>query len=189
LVNHMEMMDVVRFLMDDIGVDGMTISSLVFSTQEILSEHAKWVAERQLDEKYIIQYPRGGVSDYESLSGMNFEAIWQMKKEVNSRYHTVQFEPDFMSLPDMKTYFLTNKFMPGYFDSKCNPSSTQITLLSNGDVLFLPGCFQIKMGNIREQSVDEIWNNAIYNEVRSVLSHKLSPICTHCCSNRQEKNF
>ncbi len=189
VVNHTEVLDVVEFLMNDIGIDSMTVSSLVFSTDSILSEHNKWVNQRSLDDRFVINFPRGGVSNEEELCLMDYEHIWKVKEQITATYPKVRYEPDFQSLSDMKTYFLTNTLMSDYFDTKCNPSSNQLFLLSNGDILFLPGCFQIKMGNIREQSVEEIWNSNAYNNIRSILSDNLSPICSHCCGNRKEKNY
>jgi len=189
IVNHTEVADVVEYLFDEVGIDSMTISSLVFSTDSIIAEHSKWISDRSLDDRYQIAFPRGGVSGVDELYQMDYDLIWNDKEKVTAKYKHVRYEPDFQSLEDMKTYFLTNKHMPEYFDSKCNPSVNQLVLLSNGDILFLPGCFQMKMGNIREQSVRDIWNSNAYNNVRSVLADDLSPICSHCCGNRKEKNF
>lgn len=59
------------------------------------------------------------------------------------------------------------------FRGKINP---------NGDV---NPCFYIltKMGNIKEQSFEEIWNSPKYREFRrKMVENNLVPICENCCS-------
>ncbi|HHT9106667.1 MAG TPA: SPASM domain-containing protein [Candidatus Wujingus californicus] len=38
-----------------------------------------------------------------------------------------------------------------------------------------------KMGNIREETFSEIWNNERTRHIRSLLSKNLPPICQKCC--------
>jgi len=63
-----------------------------------------------------------------------------------------------------------------------------MVLISNGDILFYPQCFQIKIGNIREKTFEEIWHGSLFDEIRDNLVDDLSPICAHCCANRIEKH-
>ena len=114
-------------------------------------------SDHNLGEKYEINIPHGGVDDKFDLQ-MDYEKIWETKEMLKHRYPQIRYEPDFESLNDLKDYFLANKVQENYFGTSCNPSRTTMTLLSNGDILFYPYCFEIKMGNVLQSSPREIWN-------------------------------
>lgn len=187
--NYREVPEVVRFLLDDMDIDSLTISFLVFSTPEILEKHQRWVRARGLDETFDIHIPRGGVHTREAFERMDFEKIWEDLKTLRGQYQKVRFEPDFRTLEHLKRYFLTDELMPDYFRQFCLPTRQEIALLSNGDILFMPGCFQIKIGNVREKGLDEIWKGKEMRKFRKILGTHLSPICAHCCANRVEKHL
>jgi sulfatase maturation enzyme AslB (radical SAM superfamily) len=187
--NYREVPEVVHFLLDDLGIDALTISFLVFSTPEILEKHCGWVKARGLPETFEIRIPRGGVYTRDVLERMDFEGIWNALETLRRRYQRVRFEPDFKTLEHLKLYFLTDDLMPEYFGQFCLPTRQEIVVLSNGDVLFMPGCFQIKIGNVRERGLDEIWKGNEMRALRKILGNDLSPICAHCCGNRVEKHL
>jgi MoaA/NifB/PqqE/SkfB family radical SAM enzyme len=187
--NYKEVPEVVHFLLDDLGVDALTISFLVFSTPEILEKHRRWVEARGLPETFEIRIPRGGVYTRGVLEGMDFEKIWQDMETLRARNQRLRFEPDFRTLEHLKRYFLTDDLMPDYFRQFCLPTRQEIVVLSNGDVLFMPGCFQIKIGNVRERGLDEMWKGNEMRALRKILGSDLSPVCAHCCANRVEKHL
>jgi len=39
----------------------------------------------------------------------------------------------------------------------------------------------VRMGNVFEEPLHEIWNNAVYRQFRETLSHGLMPGCARCC--------
>ncbi len=187
--NHLQCEGLADFLVGEIGVDGMTFSNLLFTAPETLAQHEEWVATRALPDIYKIKAPRGGLSGAKGFADFDFEAHFAMKQRILKKYSNIRFEPDFSSLEFLKKYYLTNEIMSYYFSDKCRPSNDTMTLISNGDILFFPQCFQIKIGNIRESSPDEIWQSTLFAEIRKVLAGDLSPVCAHCCANRREKEF
>ena len=187
--NYREVREVAHFLLDNLGIDALTISFLVFSTPDILEKHRGWVKARGLPETFEIRIPRGGVYIRDVLERMDFEKIWHDMETLRTSYQGVRFEPNFRTIEDVKRYFLTDDLMPEYFGQFCLPTRQEIVLLSNGDVLFMPGCFQIKMGSVREKGLDEIWKGKEMGELRRILESNLSPICAHCCGNRVEKHL
>ncbi|HOK90953.1 MAG TPA: SPASM domain-containing protein, partial [Candidatus Hydrogenedentes bacterium] len=42
-------------------------------------------------------------------------------------------------------------------------------------------CWIIKVGNVREQTLKEIWNNAIMRKFRQTCQKKLFAMCPGCC--------
>jgi MoaA/NifB/PqqE/SkfB family radical SAM enzyme len=178
---------IAEFLINEIGVEHLTFSFLIFSTNETLAAHESWRIKRDLPEVYRIKTTRGGQSSFEDFSCLDFEAIFTQKEKLKHRYKSIRFEPDFHSQEDLKTYFTTDRYMPIYFGDVCRPSRDTLTLISNGDILFFPQCFQVKLGNIRETRVSSIWQSDLFRQVRDTLSGDLSPVCSHCCANRVEK--
>lgn len=186
--NYEQVEPVAEFLLKDVGVENLTVSQLIFSTPQTLARHAQWVKRKELPERMKIEITRGGYSSLADLSRMDFAKIFETKERLKARFRNIRYEPDFETLGDLKTYFLTDEIMERYFAKSCRPSRTQLTLLSNGDVLFFPQCFQIKLGNIRSESAEGIWNSEAFSEIRKALSDDLSPICAHCCANRANKD-
>ena len=185
--NYEQTADVAKFLFEEVGIEAQTISFLLFSRRETLARHEDWVHHKGLSDNFRIALTKGGVTSFADFSGMDFEGIWNTKQDLQRRYENIRFEPNFRSLEDLRTYFLTDDVMSVYFHRSCNPSRTQFTLISNGDVLFFPQCFQIKLGNIRQQSPEEIWHSDLFRQIRAALARDLSPVCAHCCANRIEK--
>jgi MoaA/NifB/PqqE/SkfB family radical SAM enzyme len=186
--NYQDTEAVADFLLRDVGVENLTVSHLIFSTPQTLAAHEQWVKRKGLPEYMNIRLTRGGYSSRADLSRMDLAAVFETKERLKARYRNIRFEPDFRTLDDLRTYFLTDEVMNAYFASSCKPSRTQLTLLSNGDVLFFPQCFQVKLGNIRTESAQAIWNSEVQSAIRRALSDDLSPICAHCCANRVSKD-
>lgn len=52
---------------------------------------------------------------------------------------------------------------------------------SNGNVIFCP-IIKVGLGNLLEQSLDEIWNSDRFKELRlTLLKNNLTPVCKRCC--------
>lgn len=51
----------------------------------------------------------------------------------------------------------------------------------NGDVYPCMGNFSYKMGNIKQQSLESIWNGVKYIRLRNILKRELLPACARCC--------
>ena len=184
--NYKEMSTVAKLLLEEVGVDNMSMSMLVFSTVDTLRKHAEWQQKRELSELYDINIARGGggVESVDELSAIDFEDLWEVISVLNGKYQNLTVEPNFHSLEDLKKYFLTDEVMPEYFSSGCRVVREQMFLLSNGDIMFAPQCFQVKCGNIRETEIHDIWNGQRYMDLRKHLASDLSPVCSHCCGNR-----
>lgn len=61
----------------------------------------------------------------------------------------------------------------------CQAGRNLVTILSNGDVTGCPTTFDVPCGNIREQSIQEIWNGDKMNNFRLNI-----PVCD-LCENRK----
>ena len=187
--NQDEMSEVARHNIEEIGVDCQTMSYYIFAREDTLAAHEAWRKSYDLPETYRIDLLHGGEASKSDFSDFDFAKIYANQVRIVDTYQSrVNFEPHFRSEADLVSYFTKNEPMKEYFGNICAPSHLAVNLLSNGDVLFYPQCFQIKLGNVREQSVVEMWMGDQMNEIRETLGRSLSPICAHCCANRLNKN-
>jgi radical SAM protein with 4Fe4S-binding SPASM domain len=62
----------------------------------------------------------------------------------------------------------------------CSVLSTRIDVTPSGNVSACKFFAEFSVGNLRSQSVAEIWRSETYEKIRQVLSRKLSPACSKC---------
>jgi len=67
------------------------------------------------------------------------------------------------------------------WDNTCYIPWFVMEILSNGDAIPLTRCFNLKLGNIYENSISEIWNGESYRKLRKeLIKNKRFPVCTRC---------
>jgi MoaA/NifB/PqqE/SkfB family radical SAM enzyme len=187
--NYHEVAEIARYNIEEIGVDAQTMSYYVFARADTLEEHEKWRKANGLSDIYKIDILHGGDAAKGNFAKFDFGRMYSDQTRMISKYgNKINYEPCFRSAEHLTKYFMTNEPMAEYFGRLCAPAHLAVNLLSNGDVLFYPMCFQIRLGNVRENKLLDIWNGQTMKEVRSVLSRSLSPVCAHCCANRLNKN-
>jgi len=83
--------------------------------------------------------------------------------------------------PHEKANYFTASW-PGQIRERGCPRLTyQTTLLPNGDIISCTPFADTVMGNLREQSLGEIWHGERYRRFRQHFTSSLSPICYRCC--------
>ncbi len=95
----------------------------------------------------------------------------------------VAFYPELRSRNELDKYYRE----PDHFiGRRCIDIFSNLMIKSNGDVIPAHGrCFNLKVGNMHEQSLKEIWNSAVISEFRKTVSRSggLLPACSRCCSS------
>ena len=109
---------------------------------------------------------------------VDIEALWENIEQIKSTTKKVHFAPDY-TFNDLKTFYeKTDRFV---WLNNCYIPWFVTEILSNGDVIPMTRCIHIKMGNIYEQSFDDIWNGERYRKFRKELqTYKRFPICRRC---------
>ncbi len=187
--NFDDMERLADFTLNKLKVDTQTMSYYIFKNSESLSLHEKWRINNNLGEEFKIKLQSGGDCSNKDFSKLNTRKIFDSHMKLKEKFgDRINFEPDFKTLDDLDSYFFSHKVMPDYFNyDSCGPSLFSISLVSNGDILFYPQCFEIKLGNIRKTNIKQIWNGKQMKDIRKILKNGLSPVCAHCCANRINK--
>jgi len=93
---------------------------------------------------------------------------------------------DFIVIPDLegddaRDYYLHPEKMFGY--NKCAAPFMMIDIMPNGDVVTCRDYVDVKVGNLNEDSLLNIWNNDKFVKFRKLLIDRggLLPQCSRCC--------
>ena len=102
------------------------------------------------------------------------EKIKEVCRKAKKLNQVVKFLPD-LSGPEIVNYYS----MPNWWHSSwCFSPWLFATISPYGDVY---PCLQLKMGNIREESLEDIWNGDIFQRFRNRIERVLYPRCRRCC--------
>jgi radical SAM protein with 4Fe4S-binding SPASM domain len=107
-----------------------------------------------------------------------------MKKAIKSIYRLRRKYRLFAVIYPKIAYKIPDQFFKGNYSKRlvCKNFNT-LVIAVNGDVNICP-FINKKVGNIKEQSIAEIWNNDKMVSLRKTIlkSPTLLPICQTCCS-------
>ena len=88
--------------------------------------------------------------------------------------------PPLTSIADLERYYTDHDSRFGF--DKCVSIFSAVELNSNGDMSPCRDYHDFVVGNVKEQTITELWNSAPYRKFRKSLSEKgLMPVCTRCC--------
>ena len=80
----------------------------------------------------------------------------------------------------LKTYYTDHEARFGF--EKCVSIYSAVEIDSNGDMSPCRDYHDFVVGNVKEQTVTQLWNSAPYVDFRQSLSSKgLMPACNRCC--------
>ncbi len=152
--------------------DRMIISHMNFMDKDMVKEHNEKFAS--IGKAEISGLP-GETNNYK----VDVNELYRNISDIKRKYKKVHFAPDY-NLNDLNTFY--NK--PSQFvwkENKCYIPWFVMEILANGDVVPLTRCIHIKMGNINEHSISEIWNGSKFKIYRKHLKkYKRFPICKRC---------
>jgi radical SAM protein with 4Fe4S-binding SPASM domain len=161
-----------------IGVENISFQHLWFTDKK----HAQ-LTRNILKKEFLID---DNSMESHIIETFSSEFIKKLAIEVehlqNKRFRVpVRVNPR-LSKEEIIKYYTDLNWSKKYF---CNIPWTKILIKANGDAMFCPDEWitKYKLGNIRENSIIDLWNSNEAKRFREVLlRYKLFPICTRCCS-------
>ena len=173
--NYMELEAFVSYF------DKLPIKHLGFMHQNFITE--------QLAESHNALYGNTYRATHSNIEETDFSKIdlKQLQEEVlkiksNKYSFTPSFSPDIDNLERLQTYYNQPEKKMG---KTCNDVFTNLMIKTDGSVIPAHGrCYNVSMGNIYENTLEEIWNGKQYGEFRKTIvkAGGLLPACNRCCS-------
>ncbi len=151
-------------------------ASIIFSHLNFVSEDMAVRHNRQHEEKYpampsCISNIDPQAVDIERLS-REIETVKQ-----NKRYNVI-FAPNLNDTALKNFYYHHDRQIS---TSGCKALMNSMQILASGDVTGSTRCYPISLGNIFNQTVNEIWNGRKRKAMIKDLSKGLFPACLRCC--------
>lgn len=158
---------------EELGADLMMMFYSWFQTQESGQRHTALLEER------LGITPWSWTGWLWNVNEIDPQAVARSVAEVQRRKwsfpHT--FYPN-LKLEDVPAYYRDHSQTFGY--DKCLAPWLLGEIMPNGDVVTCRDYPDVVLGNIREQSLLDIWNNQRARSFRQLLQEGLMPICARC---------
>lgn len=159
-----------------IALNQVGLMHTAFVTEEAASHH-------NLD--FGLTYPATASNMSElDLGAMNLDRLWDELTAIEAKAWPwpVSMSPRIPSREKLEVFYRQPLVFVG---RRCNDTFSKMLVQSNGDVLPAAGrCFNVKIGNVSERSLPEIWNGDLLAGFRETLVGKggLLPACSRCCA-------
>ncbi len=150
--------------------------------------HQNFITKRMADDHNGIhgkKYPatHSNVQQVD-FSKIDLDLLYKNIQAVKSKKYPfkISFSPELKDRESLYTYYTEPEKKIGKI---CNDVFTNIMIKTDGSAIPAHGrCYNISMGNIYKNTLDEIWNSIPYGQFRKnlMLSGGLFPACTRCCS-------
>lgn len=116
---------------------------------------------------------------------INTPDLWKEIQVIKSKKWNfpVEFFPEIESPEQLRQYYINPEIFMG---RKCLDIFSNMMIKSNGDVIPAHGrCYNLKIGNLYEDNLKDIWNSAIVTQFRKTVMRQggLLPACSRCCSS------
>jgi radical SAM protein with 4Fe4S-binding SPASM domain len=112
------------------------------------------------------------------------KALKKIKETARRRNITAKFVPDTFSETDLIDYY-SQKI--DYSRCDCRLPWNLMYISPGGEVY---PCFNYKIGNVRDENINKLWNNYMYKKFRKEIKRiGAFPGCSGCCNMiyREEK--
>jgi MoaA/NifB/PqqE/SkfB family radical SAM enzyme len=157
---------------EEVGIDHVNYGYLFFSDEDVIAATDKFTLTGQSDyaDQRIPMHLRK--VDLEVMKREFREARRKAaEKGIKVEFNPPLEESELEARYNDKMYFYTNKCFLPWYETRVNPF---------GDIYSCQ--IDTRLGNIREKSFREIWNDEPYREFRSLIKeHALLPKCSRCC--------
>jgi radical SAM protein with 4Fe4S-binding SPASM domain len=160
---------------EEVGADWVSASYAWYQTEESCRQHEAVMSEK-LDT--IPQSQRGWLWNYNEI---DTEVLTETVRRIKNRPwpFSYVFMPE-LSYDEIPVYYRDHSKL--FRAKKCLVPWSVVEILANGDVTTCGDYPDYIVGNIKESSILDLWNNERYKKFRTCLQNDgLLPVCTRCC--------
>ncbi len=168
-------------LVHDLGADFLQFQHTIFSSREHTDTHNRIFSQGFADRRGIRlispSIPEGEFYENQ-ISADDVARIVENLKLATDQARgrlKISFLPN-IPLNMLHHYYLDLNYP---FPGPCHSLWKTLRVLPDGTV---SPCLHVVAGNIRDQSVKELWNSATMRNFREVIADRLLPGCARCCS-------
>lgn len=159
-----------------------------FPLKEIAFMHPNFTSQKLADQHNLVWLNKylATASNLDEFNPNDFDLVklWEeikAVKEFKSRF-PVFFAPELNAIEKLKVFYQS----PEVFIGKgCQDVFHNLMIKSDGSVIPAHGrCYNLKVGNLHENSLQEIWNSNVFSNFRKDLKAAggYLPACSRCCS-------
>jgi MoaA/NifB/PqqE/SkfB family radical SAM enzyme len=137
------------------------------------------------NEIWQATYP-ATASNVEEVNIDNYDLplLWEEIAAIKASNYPfpISFSPELESLEKLEMFYWQPEKRIGKL---CNDVFSNIMIKSDGSVIPAHGrCYNLTLGNLYKQSLQEIWNDSVLKQFRTdlITSGGLFPACSRCCS-------
>jgi len=157
-----------------------------YPLSHISFSHLNFITEKMADihnrvSPPIIHVGQSSLANADDLKKIDTDILFE-RSELISKNGSLPFffTPRLATPGAVLKYYNDHSYIAG--KNKCLVPWFSTQIIASGDVIPLTRCFNLKFGNIREQSFTAIWNGEKICAFRKMLREKkMYPACTRCC--------
>jgi MoaA/NifB/PqqE/SkfB family radical SAM enzyme len=173
--NYSSLYELGTFVMQEKLCSRVSFTFLYFITEEACLAHSQHFPN--IGEVSPTNYN----SDYRKIDSY---AVWDQLKRLQRKFReqvTIS-NKQIDSEEKLREYFHNPAEKMGR--GKCYIPWTRATILSDGKCILHNRCFHYEVGNLKNQTFNEIWKGDKYVFIRQQLKkNKTFPVCERCCGN------
>jgi radical SAM protein with 4Fe4S-binding SPASM domain len=177
IAGHLD--ELIHSLQDDANVDAVRMQHLWFTDKEHAEAHKAVL-------KQTFGTNEGAGVDSHIISSPTPDYARELAKEImqvqKTRYKKPVFIHPKMTEEQIYRYYTDLSFTK---QNACYIAWNSVHIKANGDVMFCPDEWMtdFKLGNIRKDKIDDMWQNDKAKQFRRALyEKKLFPACARCCA-------
>jgi Fe-coproporphyrin III synthase len=159
-----------------------------FPLKQVGFMHSNFITQANADahNQLFGEHYKATTSNIDGIdfSAYDFDLLEQELATISQANHPfpVTVHPPVFSKTELEHYYLHPEQKVG---KTCLDAFNNIMIKSDGSVIPAHGrCYNLNIGNLYEQELNQIWNSKAIGELRKALTKNggLLPACTRCCS-------
>ena len=167
-------------------METLNINSLYLSFPWYISEDTAAKMDREFERRFsdILPFENNGNASWHHftwhISENRMECLREEMKRINARTWNirVRFQP--VIEPGEIDDFIRGGEMPAQGSNKCLAVFNRMDILQGGEVSACKLFREFTVGNLKEKSIQELWERETMTEIRRRMNCGLMPVCSKC---------